>query len=132
MPPDEASYLEKEYSAAINMKASMRIHAVEQRPFFPAWNLHNAFDAAREQLKESQGVNAASNLKLKIEMASLIPYTMKDAKIAWDKFDDADNGKTLTLEQIRQSAEVSERMIGVPGFYIWCLASFIQDKETNP
>jgi hypothetical protein len=129
VPSDEASYLEKEYSAAINVKAVIRIAAVEQRPFFPAWNLHNAFDSAREELKLSQQINGDKNLKLKIEMASYIPYRMANAKIAWDKFGDADNGKILTLQQIGRGAEKSGLLIGTPGLYIWCLASFIPEAK---
>jgi hypothetical protein len=75
VPPEEANYLEKEYSAAIQSGAGRRIYAVENRRRFAAWNLHNAFDDARAQLKLPRP--AALGLKMKIQMASLnIPYSM--------------------------------------------------------
>jgi hypothetical protein len=39
---------------------------------------------------------------------------MADAKIARDKFQDADDGKLLTPHQIFLGAEKSEEMIGTP------------------
>jgi hypothetical protein len=36
VPPEEASYIDKEYSAAIQSKAGQRIYAIEHRPLFPA------------------------------------------------------------------------------------------------
>jgi hypothetical protein len=69
VPPAEASYLEKEYPAAINSGSGKRIYDTERRPFFPAWNLHNAFKEAQEFLKISNIVN----LKLKISLAAHIP-----------------------------------------------------------
>jgi hypothetical protein len=125
--PEESSYIEKEYSAAITAGAGKRIYDIEHRPLFPAWNLHNAFDDAREQLKLSRP--AALTLKFKIQMASRIPYRMANAKVAWEKFDNADGGEILTLQQTRLDAEKSEHLIGAPGLYIWCLASFIQDTK---
>jgi hypothetical protein len=124
VPPEEASYIEKEYPAAIASGAGKRIYDVEHRPFFPAWNLHNAFNDAREQLKLSRPIG--SDVKFTIQMASRVPYRMANAKIAWDKFDSADGGKILTLQQVRLGAEKSEHMIGAPGLYIGCLANFIQ------
>jgi hypothetical protein len=129
VPPDEASYLEKEYSTAVDVMASVRIYAVEHRPLFPAWNLHNAFHIAREELKLHEPIPADHNLKFEIEMASRIPWRMADAKIAWDKFDEADDGKILTPRQIGLGAEKSEELIGTPGTYIWCLASFIPEAK---
>jgi hypothetical protein len=124
VPPDEASYLEKEYSAAIKSGAGKRIYDTEHRLLFPAWNLHNAFTDAREALKLSQPINL--DLKIKMQMASRIPYRMANAKIAWNEFEHADNGRILTLQQIRLGAEKSEHTIGAPGLYIACLAGFIQ------
>jgi hypothetical protein len=127
VPPEEASYIEKEYSAATASGAGKRIDDIEHRLFFPAWNLHNSFNDAREQLKLSRPIG--SDVKFTIQMASRIPYRMANAKIAWDKFDSADGGKILTLQQIRLGAEKSEHMIGAAGLYIGCLASFIQDSK---
>lgn len=124
VPPEEVSYIEKEYPAAIASGAGKRIYDVEHRPFFPAWNLHNAFNDAREQLKLSRPIG--SDVKFTIQMAARVPYRMANAKIAWDKFDSADGGKILTLQQVRLGAEKSEHMIGAPGLYIGCLANFIQ------
>jgi hypothetical protein len=80
VPPEEASYLEKEYSAAIQSLSGQRIYGVEQRSFFAAWNLHNAFDEAREQLKLSRPSVSVLHLKMKIQMASLIPWPMTKSK----------------------------------------------------
>jgi hypothetical protein len=126
LPSEEASYIEKEYSAAIKSSAGTRIYDIEHRPFFPAWNLHNAFDDARATLKLSR---PALRLKTKLLVASRIPLRMAHAKIAWDKFYDADSGNLLKPEQIRRSAETSEYMIGAPGLYLGCLANFIPDAH---
>ena len=128
-PPEEASYIDKEYSAAIASGAGQRIYNVEHRPFFPAWNLHNAFNDAREWLKSNSRPIGVVDLKFRIQMASLIPNRMANAKIAWDLFDNADNGKILTLQQIRLGAEKSQGFLGTPGLYIWCLANFIHDAK---
>jgi len=134
VPPEEASYLEKEDSAAIQTRAGKRIYGVEHRPLYPAWHLHNEFHWAREELKTSQPLPALtdvnkSNLKFTIEIASRIPHAMASAKIAWDAFDNADNGQILTLQQVRLGAEKSEYLLGAPGLYIWCLASFLPDAK---
>jgi hypothetical protein len=50
VPPEEASYLEKEYAAAITSGVGTRIYAIEHRPLFPAWNVHNEFHSARDTL----------------------------------------------------------------------------------
>jgi hypothetical protein len=81
-------------------------------------------------LKISQRISSENNLKFKMEMASRIPFRMANAKIAWDKFDDADNGKILTPEQIRIGPEKSELLIGTPGLYIWCLAHLIPKQNS--
>ena len=120
--PDEATFLEKEYSTAIRLGSGKRIYDVENRATFLARNLHNAFKDARENVKLSQP--AALTLKMKIQMAARIPYRMANAKIAWDRFSDDDNGKILTLQQVRLGAGKSEHMIGAPGLYILCLATF--------
>lgn len=133
VPPDEASYLEKEDAAAIQSGAGKRIFDVEHRRLYPAWHLHNEFHWAREALKTNQPLAALpdlkSNLKFTIVMASHIPRLMAYAKIAWDEFDNADHGQILTLEQVRLGAEKSEYLIGAPGLYIMCLANFIQDAK---
>jgi hypothetical protein len=127
VPPEEASYIDKEYSAAVQSKAGQRIYAIEHRPLFLAWNLHNAFDDARETLKLSRP--AALTLKTKLEMASRIPLRMAHANMAWDKFSDSDSANVLTLDQIGHGAEKSEYLIGAPGLYIWCLANLIQEPH---
>lgn len=133
VPPEEASYLEKEDSAAIQSLAGKRIYDVEHRPLYAAWHLHNEFHWAREELKGNQTLLALpdlrSNLKFTIEMASHLPHPMANAKIAWDAFDNADKGWSLTLEQVRFGAEKSEYLLGAPGLYIWCLASFLPEAK---
>lgn len=78
VPLEEAIYIEKEYPAAIQSGTGKRMYDIEHRPVFPARNLHNAFNDAREQLKLSQPKNL--DLKFKILMASRIPYRMANAK----------------------------------------------------
>jgi hypothetical protein len=133
VPPDEASYLEKEDAAAIQSGAGQRIFAVEHSRWYPAWHLHNEFRWAREAAKSSQTLAALpdlkSNLKITIVIASHIPRLMAYAKIAWDEFDNADHGQLLTLQQVGLGAEKSEYLIGYPGVYIMCLANFIQDTK---
>lgn len=138
VPPDEASYIGKEYSAAIEAslavtddqgKAGIRIYKVEHRPFFPAWNLHNAFDDARQELKLSQQ-SIHTDLIFQIKMASRIPYKMANAKITWNEFENADeNGEhILAPKQVGLGSEISEGLIGTPGLYIWCLATALEKK----
>ena len=133
VPPEEASYLEKEDAVAIQSLAGKRIYAIEHRPLYPAWHLHNEFHWAREELKCNQRLAALPdlkpNLKFTIEMASRLPHPMANAKIAWDVFDNADNGQSLTLEQVRLGAKKSEYLLGAPGLYIWCLARFLPDAK---
>jgi hypothetical protein len=133
VPPEEASYLEKENSTAIQSLAGKRIYDVEHRPLYAAWHLHNEFHWAREELKGNQTLLALpdlkSNLKFTIEMASRLPHPMANAKIAWNAFDNADKGGSLTLEQVRFGAEKSEYLLGAPGLYIWCLASFLPEAK---
>jgi hypothetical protein len=76
-------------------------------------------------------IDPGHNLKREISSAALIPYRMANAKIAWDKFDFADGGKILTLQQAKLGGEKSEYLIiiSAPGFYLGCLASFIQDAK---
>jgi hypothetical protein len=127
--PEEASYLEKEDAAAIQTHAGKRIYDVEHRPLYPAWHLHNEFYSARQELKTSQPALSYTDLKFAIEIASRIPHVMGNAKIAWDAFGNADNGRILTLQQVRLGAEKSEYLLGAPGLYIWCLASFLPDAK---
>jgi hypothetical protein len=127
VPPDEASYLEKEYTAAFQVLSRKRISDVEHRRLYPAWHLHIVFDGARKTLKNNQGVVAHADLKVTIITASFMPHRMADAKIAWDEFNNADND--LTLEQVRLGAEKSVGLIAFPGLYIACLAGFIQDAK---
>jgi hypothetical protein len=133
VPPDEASYLEKEIAAAIQSRSEKRISDVQRRRLYPAWHLHNEFDLARHVLKDNQTLAALpgikSNLKFTIQMAAHTPDAMANAKIAWDEFDKSDHGQTLTLEQVRLGAYKSQRLLGVPGLYIMCLANFIQDAK---
>jgi hypothetical protein len=56
VPPEEANYLEKEYSAAILSEPGKRVYQIEHRTLFAAWNLHNAFNDVREH-----PVNAATD-----------------------------------------------------------------------
>ena len=70
-----------------------------------------------------------STLKFTISMAARLPHLMAEAKIAWDEFDNADNGQMLTLKQVGLGAEKSQYLLGAPGLYIMCLASFIQDAK---
>jgi hypothetical protein len=131
VPPDEASYLEKEDAAAIQSGSGKRIFDVVHRRLYPAWHLHNQFHFAREALKSNQTLAALpdlkSNLRFTIIMASRIPRLMANAKIAWDEFDNADYGQILTLKQVRLGAEKSEYLIGAPGLYIGCLANLITE-----
>jgi hypothetical protein len=129
VPPEEASYLGKEDSAAIQTHSGKRIYDVERRPLYPAWQLHNEFYAARQELKTSQTALSHIDLKFAIENASRIPHVMGNAKIAWNAFYNADNGRDLTLQQVRLGAEKSEYLLGAPGLYIWCLASFLPDAK---
>jgi hypothetical protein len=133
VPPDQANYLEKEDSAATQTLSGKRIYDVQHRPLYPMWHLHNEIYWAREELKSSQRLAALpdlkSNLKITIVMAARIAHPMASAKIAWDAFDNADNGQILTLEQVRLGAEKSEYLIGAPGLYIMCLGNFIQDTK---
>lgn len=133
VPHDEASYLEKEDDAAIQSGAGKRIFDVRHRRLYPAWHLHNTFYLARQDLKSSQTLTALpdlkSNLKFTIIMAARLPRPMAEAKIAWDEFDNADNGQILTLQQVGRGAEQSQYLLGVLGLYIMCLANFIQDGK---
>jgi hypothetical protein len=70
-----------------------------------------------------------SNLKFTIVMAARLPRAMAEAKIAWDEFDNADNGQVLTLKQVGLGAENSQYLLATPGLYIMCLANFIQDAK---
>jgi hypothetical protein len=63
VPPEEASYLEKEDAAAIQSLAGKRIYAIEHRSLYPAWHLHNEFRWAREELKGDQRLAALLDLK---------------------------------------------------------------------
>jgi hypothetical protein len=98
-PPEEESYLKKEYSAAIISRSGSRIYDIEHLPRFPAWNVHNTFHSARNQLAGNRPI-VGSSPKFRILLAAPIPHSMADAKIAWDKFQDADDGKLLTPQQI--------------------------------
>jgi hypothetical protein len=59
VPPEEASYIEKEYGAAIASGTGKRIYDIEHRLFFAAWNLHNAFNDARENVKLSRPIGSS-------------------------------------------------------------------------
>jgi hypothetical protein len=128
VPPEEASYLEKEDSGAIQSLSRKRIYDVEHRPLYAAWHLHNQFHWAREELKGNQRLAALpdlkANLKFTIKMAARLPHPMANAKIAWDAFDKADKGRSLTLEQVQRGAEKSEYLLRASGLYIWCFANF--------
>jgi hypothetical protein len=131
VPPEEAGYLEKEYTAAVQILSGKRIFDAEHRRLYPAWHLHVRLNAARRQLKVQPGFQreSKSSLKTTIGMAAFLPYEMANVRIAWDEFSDADNGQILTLGQVRLGAEKSEGLIVWPGLYIACLANFIQDAK---
>jgi len=129
VPPDEAAYLDKEDSAAVKAKSNKRIYDVEHRPYYAAWNFHNVAEDARGEIERQSVIPTLHDLKFAIEMASGIPYRMTEARIAWNDFDNADNGHVLTPKQIGEGAMRSGVMSGLPGQYIWCLASFIDESK---
>ena len=129
VPPDEAAYLDKEDSAAVKAKSNKRIYDVEHRPYYAAWNFHNVAEDARGEIERQSVIPTLHDLKFAIEMASGIPYRMTEAIIAWNDFDNADNGHVLTPKQIGEGAMRSGVMSGLPGQYIWSLASFIDESK---
>ena len=129
VPPDEAAYLDKEDLAAVKAKSNERIYEVEHRPYYTAWQFHNVVEDARGEIERQSAIPALHDLKFAIEMASRIPLRMTEARIAWNDFDNADNGHVLTAKQIGEGAMRSGVMSGLPGEYIWCLASFIDNSN---
>jgi hypothetical protein len=79
-------------------------------------------------LKTSQPALSYTDLKFAIEIASRIPHVMGNAKIAWDAFSNADNGRILALQQVRLGAEKSEYLLGAPGLYIGVSPAFSHAK----
>ena len=129
VPHDEASYLEKEYDAALKAKSDKRIFDLEHRPYYWAWNFHDEFYNLRLDIDLSQQSILANDIEFAIKIASKIPYRMTNAQVAWNNFDRADNGKVLSDNQIQQGAYRSTAMAALPGKYIWCLANFIGDGK---
>ena len=130
VPPDEAVYLDKEDSAAIKAESNKRIFDVEHRPYFTAWELHNSFDIARTEIElNEEGLVPKQDPKFAIQMASRIPYHVTEVRIVWNNFDNADKGKILTNSQVVEGIRHSIKISGLPGDYIYCLASFIPEVK---
>ena len=126
VPPEEVTYLDKEYAAAFKTGSLHRLGALTQRPYYYAWQLHIQFANARALIKEIDDIPEIVGIKMRIQMASRLPFQMANARSAWDDY--VWNTNALTPEQIRHGAEEMTRLSGLPDFYIWCLADLIDQK----
>lgn len=127
VPPDEASYLSNEYHAIFSSRlpektASARYALLTSRPYFRAWQLRDAIDTARRSLRNVDDLPSGSTIKDKLKAASMTPYHLSEAKMAWGDYITADNGKTLTSKQIADGTFMLGGTLTRVQQYIWCWA----------
>jgi hypothetical protein len=129
VPPEEAAYFAKEATAAFQVNSAQRVGALLRRPYYYAWRLHIEFTNARETLQEVDGVPEIVGIKMRIRMASRLPWHLSEARSSWDDYISNDHSHTLTGSQVRSAAEDMTTLTPMSGFYIWCLAGFIDEKK---
>lgn len=125
VPPEDASYFDKEEGAAVAVNSSQRLNALAQRPHYFAWKLHIAFTEARDILKQVGAIPETGDIKWRIRMASRIPFRLSNARSAWDDYVWTDYSHTLVPEQVGRGTEDMTKLAGLPQFYIWCLVGLI-------
>jgi hypothetical protein len=129
VPPEQAAYFEKELGAAFKVHSTERIGTLTLRPFYYACALHRDFANARDLLKEVDGVSEIAGIKLRIQIASRLPFDMSNARSAWEDYLWSPPAHTLTDEQVERGSGEMTKLTGLPGFYISCLAGLIEEKK---
>lgn len=134
VPPEEAAYLEKEFNAwfkeAQKSKSSnatgRRYRALTARPHFYAWELHDDFAIAKNDLQALKRLTPEASLKRKIELASFIPYKLSNARNAWDEYS-VYKEKDLTYEQEFRGSLNMGLIASEFGEYLRCLSQYIPE-----
>jgi hypothetical protein len=129
VPPDEEAYLAKEYADASRANSGARLFAVEKRPYYTAWQFHDAVANALNQIDINNGVDPQQNLKLAGQMASRIPIKISELREEWNDFAAHTDNRELTLEQVGEGAKLSYKLSDALGHYIWCLGSFNPENK---
>jgi hypothetical protein len=129
VPPEEATYLEKEEAAASEAHSSQRFGALVGRPYYYAHKLHIEFASARDLLKEIDGVPEIVGIKMRILIASRLPFQFSNVRSSWDAYYWNDRSHTISVNDVRVLTEDVIALAGMPGFYIWCLAYTIDEKN---
>ena len=129
VPPEEAAYLEKEEAAASEAHSSQRFGALVSRPYYYAHKLHIEFASARDLLKEIDGVPEIVGIKMRVLIASRLPFQLSNVRSSWDDYYWNDRGHTIHVNDVRVLTEYVVTLASIPGFYIWCLADTIDEKK---
>jgi hypothetical protein len=97
VPPEEATYLEKETHDAVTVQSEQRFNIAAARPYYPAWSLHSNFAKTRRKLetyKLSQFHSLAliqHFLRKEISSTTSLFYYLSDAEVAWSEFESTPN-----------------------------------------
>ena len=129
VPPEEAAYLEKEETAASEIHSSQRFGALVSRPYYYARKLHIEFAIARDRLKELNGLPEIGGIKIRIFMASNLPFALSNVRSSWDDYYWNDRSHPISVNNVRVLTEDMMALAGMPGFYIWCLADSMDEKN---
>ncbi|WP_157379864.1 hypothetical protein [Burkholderia ubonensis] len=115
VPPDEATYLDKEYQDAGSSGNAARLAMVYQRPYFYAWRVHHSVDMIRGNLTkigqftiDTPPVDTIKHAALAI---SDVPLAV-DAFGDYERFDRARTPRVLTDAQV---TNLQGRLLGLSG-----------------
>jgi hypothetical protein len=115
VPPDEVTYLDREYREAGSSGNAARLSLVYQRPYFHAWRVHDSVDMIRGNLtKVGQATidtPPVSTIKHAALAVSDVPLAV-DAFGDYTRFDQARRPRVLTEEQV---VNIQGRLLGLSG-----------------
>lgn len=129
VPPDEAAYLKREKEASISANSAPRFNALTTRPSYYPYQLHMAFDTAKENLEDIEKLPLDSSIERRIEVTAKAPSSLCAAKAAWDDYVRMDGGTNLHSQQVTAAAFWLAIAISAPGQYISCLAQRLELDE---
>jgi hypothetical protein len=129
VPPEELSYLRKEYPTAFHTGDALRVGMVVQRPYYPAWQVHISITNARASLDTLKSIPVKPWPKMHIMSASHVESDLADVRDAWTEFGHSRFGESLPLKAISNTSYAAAQITGSMGSYIFCWAELVPDDK---
>ncbi|KVD70143.1 hypothetical protein [Burkholderia ubonensis] len=130
VPPDEASYLQTEYVAAMKEHNEARYSLVVARQYYPAWTLHGSLQRLRNELNDLKGPTyGESRERYQAKQAAVVMVRLAFAVNDWMDYSRADSRRTQHVTTAAQKERYSEELGGLPlvlSTYISCTVDAIK------